>query len=91
VGSYLPNPFGLHDVHGNVWELCLDGWDASFYQRGAAKDPLCRPEESLDRANRGGSWGTAATYARSACRDLYPPLGFDRFLGVRPARALTTP
>ncbi|GEM_PF-1058112 len=40
VKSYAPNKFGLHDVAGNVAEWCLDEWDATFYYRSPANNPI---------------------------------------------------
>jgi formylglycine-generating enzyme required for sulfatase activity len=55
VGSYAPNPFGLYDVHGNVWEWCRDGWDENYYGHCPARDPVMEAAGTLARAFRGGS------------------------------------
>jgi formylglycine-generating enzyme required for sulfatase activity len=67
VGKKKPNPWGLYDMHGNVFEWCRDWW--SFKLPGG-HDPEV-PLEGADRASctfRGGSWTTAATTCRSAYR-----------------------
>ena len=53
VGTLAANPFGLYDVHGNVWEWVYDGWDPAFYQRlvgPAARDP--RSDDGRRRSAR---------------------------------------
>jgi formylglycine-generating enzyme required for sulfatase activity len=70
VGSYQPNAFGLHDMHGNVWEWCLDWWDA--YLGGSAIDPR-GPASGYTRVIRNGRWNNLATICRSAYRSSYTP------------------
>ncbi|MCK6446071.1 MAG: bifunctional serine/threonine-protein kinase/formylglycine-generating enzyme family protein [Planctomycetes bacterium] len=88
-GTYPANAFGLHDVAGNLWELCLDGYDMNYYERGAAVDPLAPSADANSRVTRGGSFDYAAMYARSANRDRNTPELRSYSLGVRPARAVT--
>ena len=64
VGGKLPNAWGLYDMHGNVWEWCLD-WYASSPEIGI--DPEGAVSGS-DRMLRGGSWPNPASYCRSAIR-----------------------
>ena len=67
VGSYAANPFGLYDMHGNVWEWCFDG--LRQYNTATAVDPLGADDEGVVRVFRGGCWFNFARSARSACRD----------------------
>ncbi|MCX6880531.1 MAG: SUMF1/EgtB/PvdO family nonheme iron enzyme [Verrucomicrobia bacterium] len=66
VGSYLPNAWGLYDMHGNVCELCLDWYgtypDEASDPAGAAMTP------GADLVARGGGWDGGARYCRSALR-----------------------
>jgi len=71
VGSYPPNDWGLYDMHGNVWEWCLD-WYAS-YSRRAATDPAGAKSASRGRVLRGGCWKNHSDEYRSALRDFSTP------------------
>ncbi len=81
VGSLAANPFGLHDVHGNVWEWCKnDFWN---YDGSAPSE-----EERGLKVHRGGCWASVGSEARSSNRYLNST-GFQRYdLGLRPARAI---
>jgi formylglycine-generating enzyme required for sulfatase activity len=65
VGSYVPNGWGLYDMHGNVGEWCSDWFDTSGLPGGSVIDPQ-GPTESSFRVLRGGSWGIPAWLCRSA-------------------------
>ncbi len=81
VGSFVPNPFGLYDMHGNVWEWCYDQWHNSYY-KGAPidgspwvdRDIQSESEnDNQSRLLRGGSWDNDPWYCRCASRCHYEP------------------
>ena len=88
VGTFEPNPFGLHDPLGNVWEWCLDAWGRDTYVRSALNDPVGLPTPIDDCIYRGGSFRDTPSDARAGQRDGgSPSFRYDN-LGVRAARRL---
>ncbi len=81
VGSYPPNSWGLYDMHGNVWEWCLD-WFVSDVGTASAVDPS-GPTSGSSRALRGGSWNDDAQVCRSARRAGTSYTTKSNTLGVR--------
>jgi formylglycine-generating enzyme required for sulfatase activity len=80
VGSYPANPWGVHDMHGNVWE-----WTSDWYGPYPAS-PVAGPRPPAERALkviRGGSWAFGADSARSACRYHHDPRHWGYSLGFR--------
>ena len=92
VASLPPNPWGLYEMHGNVWEWCADHWHGSY--DGAPQDGSAwlRPEahSGASRVFRGGSWSVLARLVRSAYRDRGHPGVRHDGLGFRCARVQGT-
>jgi len=81
VGQLKPNPWGLYDLHGNVWEWCQDLWQDA-YPGGTVTDPT-GPTDGWLRVARGGSWLYDAAFSRSANRDNYGPENRCSDIGFR--------
>ncbi len=91
VGFKKPNAFGLHDMHGNVWELCRDVYNSGFYSRPDAveRDPVCTTIwVSEIRVRRGGSWRSSASGCRSGFRSSAEPTQSHFTVGFRPVWTL---
>jgi formylglycine-generating enzyme required for sulfatase activity len=88
VGHYPgANPFGLSDVHGNVWEWCRDCL-GDYDVEARDGDGLRQPAGAVNRVHRGGAYRLNATVARSAFRFSNAPSTRNFTLGLRPARNL---
>jgi formylglycine-generating enzyme required for sulfatase activity/serine/threonine protein kinase len=72
VGSYPANAWGLHDMHGNVWEWCQDWYEENYYADSPEPDPR-GPSHGTLRVLRGGSWNNSGHLCRSARRNKYAP------------------
>jgi formylglycine-generating enzyme required for sulfatase activity len=77
VGKKKPNPWGLHDMHGNVAEWVQDRYEPDFYSKfkpnEAVKFPLCIADDEYPRVARGGAWDRGPAEARSAARMASDP------------------
>jgi serine/threonine protein kinase/formylglycine-generating enzyme required for sulfatase activity len=85
VGSFAPNAFGLHDVHGNVMEWCRDTWEDLALVAPRAGDGLFEGREPT-RVQRGGSFSHNPANCRSAARNGTLPSYVAPMWGVRAAR-----
>ena len=99
VGSYLPNGYGLHDMGGNVWELCLDEYNRNFYSRSEKENPIAGVSDiqalmedftnvRTVRVSRGGSWNAPGP-TRVASRGNDKSTNTNSWLGFRCAKNAT--
>jgi formylglycine-generating enzyme required for sulfatase activity len=75
VGTKLPNPWGLHDMHGNVLEWCLDQYQPTYQQFASAttEDPMVKSTTPYPHSARGGGWDDSPDRLRSAARRFSDP------------------
>lgn len=87
VGSLMPNAYGLYDMHGNVYEWCLDDWHSNYNGAPDNQNPWFS-RTSRWKVVRGGSWNTSPQDCRSTSRSLhmadsaYGDIGFRLVLNV---------
>ncbi len=84
VGSFPANAWGLHDMHGNLWEWCSDWNDEGYYAKSPGTDPQ-GPGTAGSRVLRGGSWNYRGLNCRSAYRRRYGPTNRNNYVGFRVA------
>ena len=87
VGSFGANAWGLHDMHGNVWEWVEDCWNNSYAGAPADGSAWLRGDCGT-RVLRGGSWSSGPSLLRAALRDRYATGNRNRSVGFRVARTL---
>ncbi|MBU2547425.1 MAG: formylglycine-generating enzyme family protein [Proteobacteria bacterium] len=87
VDAYPPNPYGLNDMVGNVWEWCSDYYDRQYYSHSPQSNPS-GPESGALRVLRGGAWGLLDIQVRCGIRVGEFPDAADSRVGFRLARSI---
>ncbi len=93
VGQLLPNPFKLHDLHGNLWEWCQDDFDPRDYEsltNSVTVDPTSPPSSGV-RCMRGGVWDNTIRLCRSAHRGANLASTHNASVGFRVVKTIPSP
>jgi formylglycine-generating enzyme required for sulfatase activity len=88
VGELKANPFGLFDIHGNVWEWVQDWWEPTYYgqfQGKPALDPNGPSSAGSLRVLRGGCWHDPASFCQASSRFANDPTSRNYYPGFRVA------
>ncbi len=88
VGTFIPNAFGLYDLHGNVREWCADPWHENYHGAPTNSKTWNKGGKGASRTLRGGSWANKPSHCRSAHRSGYPENSLNRAIGFRVAMNL---
>jgi eukaryotic-like serine/threonine-protein kinase len=83
VNTFPPNAFGLFDMHGNVWEWCLDTWHDNYAGAPIDGSAWKSQNENDNHVLRGGSWYVDPWYCRSANRNRDNPVRRSFYVGFR--------
>ena len=82
VGKKQPNPWGLYDMHGNVYQWCADWHQRNYYQESPPADPTCETA-SYHRVIRGGCFDDAPSNCRTTYRSMNDPSDRNHSVGLR--------
>jgi formylglycine-generating enzyme required for sulfatase activity len=89
VGIFEANPWGLYNVHGNVWEWCEDVWNDNYSGAPVDGSAWLQGGDESRRVVRGGSWDGLPQNLRAALRLRYSAVYRDGLIGFRLARTLS--